>query len=536
MSKPPQGMEVKTRKKFSNSILPRFSTSSKYSNENSIPAFCLRDYQQELIQRVFTDWWSSGRLKPLLQLPTGGGKTLLFSAITREFTQKGERVLVLAHQEELVIQAKEKLELITGIATGVIKAGYRRTPEALIQVASIQSLIRREMPPAALLVIDEAHHSAARTYQRVIENYLGSYILGVTATPCRIDGQGFKNTCDSLIVGPSTRELIDQGHLCDYKLFAAQNSIDTTGVRKTAGEFNQRQLAKAVGESLLLGDLISTWKTHAQGKKIVVFAIDVLHSQEIAKAYLDADIPAEHLGGETPDRERQAILERFRSGETLVLCNVGIITEGFDLPDIEAIQCVRPTASVVLWLQMIGRSLRPALRKKRAIIIDHTANWRTHGLPDDEREWSLDPISIKPSVRGAVECLECHHVFKPFPHEVETSEAHCPNCAEVVRLEASGGTSEGNERMSPAQANALIAEVDLSSNTKTLEYFEALLEHAEDLGHKPVSAFYRLRDNCPSLELGTLRAIAKRLNYKPGWAFYQHQNLRQRQLQSSEVA
>ncbi len=216
----------------------------------------------------------------------------------------------------------------------MLKAGYRPDPAATLQVGSVQTLARRldKLPSVALLIIDEAHHSAASSYLELLRRYESAYVLGLTATPARIDGQGFQFIYDALILGHSVAQLIADGHLCPYRLFAAPKAIDTSGVPVVAGEYNQRQLAEAVNTRLVMGDLIETWRKYASGKKTVVFAVNVAHSQAFTAAYLAAGVSAEHPDGEAPSDERAAILNRFRSGETLILTNCGIVSEGFDVP------------------------------------------------------------------------------------------------------------------------------------------------------------------------------------------------------------
>jgi len=508
----------------------------------------LRDYQQALVQQVFA-LWHSGKRRVMLQLPTGSGKTVLFSAIAHEFTTRGEGVLVLAHREELLTQAREKLEAVTGMPVGIIKAGYSVNPLFPVQVASVQTLIRRQhLPEAALVVCDEAHHSISRSYTAIFERYQQSYVLGVSGTPARIDGQGFKFLYDALVVGPSVAELIQSGHLCRFKLFAAQNFITTSGVRTTGGDFNQRDLAEAVNTSLVMGDLIQTWRKYASGKKTVVFAVDVAHSKAVAAAYLEAGIPAEHLDGETPTDQRKAILKRFRTGQTLVLTNCGIISEGFDVPSIEAIQCVRPTKSLILWLQMVGRALRPAPLKEHAIIIDHTQNWFFHGLPDEERFWSLEPVSLASS-QWALECPECHHIFKPLPHEqkpfrMEWDAKHqemkpvmraiCPNCEVLMEFEQGKGGDPPPPRIVTQDDSARVEEVQLEPDPLIIAELQRLKEIQESCGYKPMWIYYRLIESCPSVGLVELRECAKILGYKQGWAWFKWQELQQQpQLQSA---
>jgi superfamily II DNA or RNA helicase len=511
-------------------------------------AYQLRDYQQALVQEVFAQWHCGNR-RVMLQLATGGGKTVLFSALAREFTTKGEGVLVLAHREELLTQAREKLESVTKLPVGIIKAGHPVNPLFPVQVASVQTLTRRKhLPEAALVICDEAHHSCSQSYAKIFEHYNRAYILGVTATPARIDGQGFKFLYDALVLGPSVAELIKASHLCRFKLFAAQNAIKTTGVKTIGGDFNQRSLAEAVNTALVMGDLIETWQKHAAGKKTVLFAVDVAHSKAIADAYIQAGIPSEHLDGETRTEERKAILERFRTGQTLVLTNCGIVSEGFDLPSIEAIQCVRPTKSLILWLQMVGRALRPAPGKSHAIVIDHSQNWLFHGLPDEERDWSLEPASLTNN-QWALQCPECSHIFKPLPHEQKpfrmewdakhqemkpVMRATCPNCETLMEFEQGTGGDPPPPRIVTQDSSAEVEEVRLEADPLIIAELENLKRIQESNGYKKMWIYYRLLDNYRNnLGLIELRECAKMLGFKPGWAWFKWQELQQQPQQQS---
>lgn len=399
--------------------------------------YSLRPYQDELIQSVFAQW-SAGHRRILAQSPTGSGKTVCFSVIATELTAKGEGVLVLAHREELILQAQEKLAAVTAQSVGIIKAAYRPDPSAALQVASVQSLIRRrDRPTAELIIIDEAHHSPANSYQEILNCYPDAYVLGVTATPARSDGQGFKKQYDALVLGWSVRKLIEAGYLCQFRLFAAKKCIKAADVALTAGDYNQRELAKLVNTTLTLGDVVETWKKHALGKKTVVFCVDVAHSEAVAEGYRVAGYAAEHLDGESSTLERSEALERFRTGETKILVNCALFTEGLDIPDIECVQCLRPTTSLILHLQMVGRGLRQSVGKEYLTILDHTENWVFHGLPDEEHEWSLEPVSLKTS-SWALQCPDCQHCFRPQPHEQKNAIATCPNCGAAITLEAPG--------------------------------------------------------------------------------------------------
>lgn len=500
----------------------------KVGHTQRLPEACfnLRDYQTDLIQQVFFHW-TKDQKRILLQLPTGGGKTVLFTALIRELVLRGGAALVLVHREELLLQAKQTIEAMAGMLVGVIKSGYPVDPLLLIQVASVQTLTRRQdWPKADLVICDEAHHSCSASYTKIFAAYPGAYILGVTATPARIDGQGFKFLYDALILGPSVRELIEAGYLSKFKLFATPKAIQAKGIRTTGGDFNQRELAALIDTSLVMGDLILTWERYANGKKTVVFAVTIEHSKAIAQAYQEAGVPAEHLDGETPSDERKAILARFAAGETLVLTNCGIVSEGFDVPSIEAIQCVRPTKSLVLWLQMVGRALRPHPGKDHAVIIDHSENWAFHSLPDEEREWSLEPVSLK-SLKWALKCPSCDHIFKPLPGEQKRQIADCPNCQARMQFEPGNGADPPPPRLIFQDEQVQLEEVRLEADPEILAELDWLTEVQEDKGYKRNWIYYQAVERWPDIRLAELRALAKILGYKPGWAYYRWQDLQE---------
>jgi superfamily II DNA or RNA helicase len=369
----------------------------------------LRDYQIELISQI-EDAIAQGHRRIMLQLPTGAGKTRCFVELVKNhrfapYTDGVHNCLIIAHRTELINQAiddlKRELKTTPNICIGRIQAGHELSPRCSIQVASIQTLNskldrKQWVPPAGLVIIDEAHHATAKSYQKAIEHYSNAIILGVTATPIRTDGKGFKDSFDILIKGPSISELTAKQHLCPFRLFAYYiQRINLRNVSTRAGDYDLHQLADAVAASEVRADLVKTWEQYAKGKRTVVFAVNIKLSKEYAEAYSNAGYVAEHVDGETPDAERKKILERFTKGEIQILCNCSIVTEGFNLPEMECVQIVRPTKSLSLWLQMVGRSLRIADDKTEAIILDHTDNYQRLGLPDTERNWTLDGIDRK---------------------------------------------------------------------------------------------------------------------------------------------
>ena len=489
----------------------------------------LRDYQLDIIQQIFAHWFN-GSSAVAMQLPTGAGKTIIFTAVANEFIAMDEPVLVIAHRTELIAQAAAKLSKVTDCPIGIIKSGIKPNPDSIIQVASIQTLIRRNPPPASLVIFDEAHHCHSKTYATVMKHYRerGAYILGCTATPARTDGRGLRYLYsgtpgfDVLIKGSSVRELICKKYLAPFKIYSPDSIIDAANakIRTTGGDYNQKQLADLVEKTLIIGDAVDTWKQHAYLKRTVLFAVSVKHSKELAQGFRDAGISAMHLDGKTPKKERIALLSAFESGQILVLCQHSIVTEGVDIPGIEAIQLVRPTKSLIVWFQAIGRALRPAPNKETAIVIDHTDTHLNLPWPDDEIPWSLDPISLK-NGKWSIGCPECHHVFRPTPSERDRCLATCPNCNVkfTFKTEKSGKKLKRLKVVEIVPAN--FAEFDTEYDERKLYIVQQLIDFGELQGYQRGWVYHQLKE-LPELELslGDWREIARRLGYKAGWGWY----------------
>jgi DNA repair protein RadD len=353
----------------------------------------LRDYQTDVVAE-YDRLIAAGVRRIIIVAPTGSGKTMIAAEIIKR--ARSQRVVFIAHRNELLTQARDKLRSFD-IGGGIIKAGRDKDqrPQALVQVCGIQTLHARavraksmELPPAQILIIDEAHHVRAMTYQTIISAYPDAIIIGLTATPCRADGRGLGNVFEAMIECPQIPELIEQGHLVKLKIFAPPPP-DLRGVQvMSTGDYNLDQLGDKMDP--LVGDFVEHWLKHAQHRRTIAFAVDVRHSIHITDELIKAGIRAEHVDGATPQADRDAIIARLASGETEVVSNVGIFTEGFDSPDVGCIALVRPTRSLGLFRQMIGRGLRPAEGKSDVIILDHSGGVHRHGRPDDVIQWELD--------------------------------------------------------------------------------------------------------------------------------------------------
>lgn len=387
----------------------------------------LRDYQIQLNSTV-ADVRAAGHRRILVALPTGGGKTTCFAETIREEVAAGRHVLVLVHRRELLIQAQRRLYAAC-VDAGIVAAGHTARPSVLVQIAMVQTLHARavrsstmSLPKADVIVVDEAHHVVAGTWAKIIAAYPDAVVLGYTATPIRGDNRGLGGMFGHLVQGPSIPALVAAGYLVGTRVFAPYVP-DLQGVKVTAGDYNERQLADRLNRAELVGDLVVHWRRHANGQCTVVFAITRAHGIAIRDVFLRDGALAEYLDGTTPTEERDAILARLTSGQTEIVVNVGVLTEGWDLPGLRCIILARPTKSLGLFLQIIGRGLRPAPGKEYCTILDHSGSSLKHGLVDvDPIPWSLAPdrgidrdfSSSKgdgTTGRKLVTCPECTAIF-----------------------------------------------------------------------------------------------------------------------------
>lgn len=372
----------------------------------------LRPFQQTLTDEVNTAWLL-GMRNVMAVLPTGGGKTVVFSNMMA--SNDGPSVAI-AHRQELVAQISMALARndvrhkiigpasVARICTSLHLAELRRNfidPKSHIAVAGVDTLIRHDLADpwlqrVSLVVCDEGHHVlAGNKWGKTMRMFPNARGLGVTATPVRADGQGLGSHADGLmdhmVIGPGMRDLIEDGWLTEYRIFAPPSDLDLRDVPLSAsGDFSPPKLAQAVHKSHIVGDVVAHYLRIAPGKLGVTFAVDVEAAGDIAKAYRAAGVPAEVVSANTPDALRASILRKFRARDVLQLVNVDLFGEGFDLPAIEVVSMARPTQSYGLFAQQFGRALRPLKGKDYAIIIDHVGNVHRHGLPDAPRDWSLD--------------------------------------------------------------------------------------------------------------------------------------------------
>lgn len=395
-------------------------------------AVSLRAYQEDAIEGV-RNAFRAGHRAPLLVAPTGAGKTVMFGYIAGEASARNKRVLILAHRKELIRQASAKLN-DAQIVHGIIAPGFTPTRD-LVQVASVQTLGRRlddpRYEPPDLIVVDEAHHAVAGQWRTIVAAYSSARILGVTATPERLDGKGLGREAggifDAMVPGPTVADLIAGGYLTPARIYASAEAPDLSAVRTIAGDYDAVALANEMGKPQIVGDAVAHYARHTPGQPAILFSPSVAHAEAMADAFLTAGFRAEAASGKTDSRVRDAAIAGLGDGRVQVLCSCDLISEGLDVPAVSAVILLRPTKSLGLYLQQVGRGLRPAAGKTHLTVLDHAGNSLLHGPPDMPREWSLAGRPKKAKKDDAVlparQCPKCFAVFSPVPS--------CPECGYV---------------------------------------------------------------------------------------------------------
>lgn len=438
----------------------------------------LRDYQEDLVSRVHSAWLH-GKRAPCIVLPCGGGKSCIVAEMARRATANKKSVLFLVHRKELCEQ---------------IENTFRRWGVDMLRcrVMMVQTAARRlsKIPPPSLIITDENHHSTANTYKKVYDAFPNAHRVGVTATPIRLDGSGLADVNDELIVGVSAKWLIEHNCLSPYEYYAP-SLVDLTGIKIKKGDYDVSSVENLMLRKAVFGDVIKYYRELANGRQAVCYCASVRHSMETAMQFNLAGIEAAHIDGSTPKSERERIINDFRRGALDILCNVDLISEGFDVPDCECAILLRPTQSLTLYIQQSMRCMR--YRKgKRAVIIDHVGNYARFGMPDADRRWSLegkkkskkyeaaDPVNVR-------QCPVCFSVFPPKDSEGNKVRL-CPEC---------GYEFPAKERSEIEQEQAELTKIegfvlDFKTPEECQTYGE-LLDYAASHGYKKGWAWYQAK-------------------------------------------
>lgn len=468
----------------------------------------LRAYQRKLTDDI-RDAFRSGYRRPLAVLPTGGGKTVIFCNIVATAAGRGRSVLLICHRSVIVEQIVGELAKF-GINAGIIAAGHTYNPTLPVNVGMQMTVHKRmrNLPIPGLVIIDEAHRACGRTYREILEHYTGVPTLFFTATPARTDGKGLGDVSDAMVLGPSTRWLIDNGFLSQYRLFVPPPLADLSTVRRTAGDYNKRMLQDVMDVPTITGDALEHYKRVSMGRRFVAFTTGTQHSEDVAAQFTAGGVPTRNIDG-TMEREHvHSVLHDLEEGKILGVTSCDLISEGFDLPAVETAILLRPTMSKIVYLQQVGRVLRRSVGKTQAIILDHVGNSfrfnadgsikEIHGKPCAEREWSLEGSTKDKNKKAEItissrRCEQCQLVYS-------ASLSECPYCGEAVEV---------NPRVFSTAEGELI---EIGHEQKIVN---RILETRSRRKWGPVWA---LRE--ASKQLGvTYKEAALALGYKPGFIY-----------------
>jgi superfamily II DNA or RNA helicase len=452
----------------------------------------LRPYQNQLANDI-RGAFGSGANRPLAVSPTGSGKTVLFSYITSQVLKRGSRVIIIAHRREILDQISATLKRV-GVPHGFIQAG-KSTSTQPAMVASIQTLARRldTIPAPDLVIIDEAHHSVSKSYVQMFAAWPTAKFIGVTATPERLDGKGLGVMFDRMVMGPSVQWLIDNGFLAQPVYYAPREAVDLSQVHTIAGDFDRSETEEIVDTPRITGDAVTHYVRFCNRQRAVAFCISVAHAQHVADTFNSCGIPSASIDGTLDPEVRKQRVEDLTAGKILVLTSCELISEGFDLPAVNAAILLRPTQSLSMHLQQVGRALRPYPGKANAIILDHVGNCLRHGLAEQERDWDLSGREKRLKKSSLVETKQCSKCFAIFAGTV------CPQC--------------GSQREIAARE---IEEVDGELQRLSIEDISKKREERREEG------------KCKTLD--DFRALAKQRGYKLGWAFFRWQARQRKSL------
>lgn len=441
----------------------------------------LRPYQKKAINNIENSW-SSGKRAVCLQAPTGSGKSVIIRDIIRNHSADKRTIWVVAHRKNLVKQLSGHLQevdvLHSLVMSGSPMLNYR------VKVCSMQTLVSRlnKFGPPGMLVIDEAHHIRSASYHKIIDSCSDSLILGVTATPRRTDGRSLGDVFEDLHCCPSMKFMINNGYLSDFD-YLAPDTVSMEGVHTRMGEYVNSEVLEKVDKKVVIGSAVDHYREYSDHLPAIAACVSIDHAKHVAEEFNNSGYKFKAIHSKMDEREIEWCIKGLGDGSLDGLANVGLIGEGTDIPIVNTLIGLRPTKSETIFLQYAGRVLRKHEGKEKAIILDHVNNWDTHGLPDDDRSWTLENITKEKNVATRKRCPEC---IKPIP----ISSRHCPHCGYQFTE-----TAETVSRIPEEKAGVLVNIRDIKEKSNlTRQLVRATsLKHAiriaKGLGYKHTEAF-----------------------------------------------
>lgn len=438
--------------------------------------FQLFDYQQDLVDKA-RNALAAGNQGVLIVSPPGSGKSVVISEIARLTVKKSGHVLFFVHRQELVKQIKDSFK----------QQGVDLNHCTIMTVGKVANRLKI-LPKPNLIIVDESQHSRAKTYRKIFDYYSDVPRLGFTGSPWRLSGKGFKDIYSAMVQGPTTKWLIEHHKLAPFTVYGYQLGDKNVLKHSSTGDYTKQSMDDFT-HSIIHGDIVKSWLKFAKDRKTIIYCHSTSFSKEVAQAFRDAGINAVHADAKTPQTKRDKIMKAFKNGEIKVLCNVDLVSEGFNVPDCSCVVLLRPTESLVIYLQQSMRAMRYQ-KGKHAVIIDQVGNFERFGLPDANRKWTLEDRSKHPQRDGQT-------VDGPA---IKT----CPECFGVIRAELI---------TCPLCGHDFSAEIRKIKQKKEqeLQTIKAQQIHIDYISTKKPEELTSFRD---------LALYGKMHNYKPGWAWY----------------
>ena len=450
-------------------------------------AIKLRDYQQGAIDAL-REALAAGYKRPVMQAPTGAGKTVIAAALVNMAREKGKRVIFSVPAISLINQTVERFRANGIFDIGVIQADHEMTdPDQPVQVCSVQTLARRAIPQADLVIVDECH-VMFKLYDKWMndEAWKNVPFIGLTATPWA-KGMGAAGRWDHLIIATTTNKLIDGKSLSDFKVYAPAHP-DLSGVKTVAGDYELKGLAAVMDKGNLVADIVSTWLERGESRPTICFAVNRVHAKHIETQFKEAGVTAEYMDAFTKLEDREEIIKRFASGQSKVICNVGVLTTGFDA-DVRCIILARPTKSEILYVQMIGRGLRTAEGKDHCLILDHSDTTLRLGFVTEIHSDVLDDGTARRAPRTVQatlpkDCPSCHFLKPP-------KASKCPSCGLEPKPRSQVQVDDGELMELTRDKKVRVKEIPAHEMQR---WYSELLRHADLRGYKNGWAFYAFQD------------------------------------------
>lgn len=465
-------------------------------------SFSLRDYQKELITDIIESM-KRGNRKIMVQSPPRSGKTVVMAYIAKNATDKNKKVLFFSHRKEINEQ------VIATFERGGVNLDN-------VTIGTVGSLVKKldKLPKFDVILVDEAHHIKAKQYQTILNYFKDATQLFFTGTPIRLDGAGFRDLAEDLVKGKSVKWLQENGNISEFSYYSI-NLLDLDKLKTRSGEYTNQSIDSAFESSAATyGDYIDHYKRLAEGKQAIVYVHNVEYAKRVADRFNENGYSAAIVSGKTPKKERAEAMERFRNGELMIMVNVNLFTEGIDLPGVDVCIMLRPTKSLSLYLQFAMRALNPR-EGKRAILIDHVGNYNIHGLPNDDREWTLEGVksSKNNSEKSTVTCEDC---FATFWRD-QLIDGNCPYCgAVVVKKKEIRDVEHESVDIELQEINQGMEFVSIQG-----EMVEVKKEEAEI--YRRVKTYKRNYTRCKNL--AELKAFRLLNGYQPGWLWHKQNEL-----------